>query len=91
MRTTIDLPDDLILRAEARAAIEGQSLRDLVAAGLRLLLVSTPEKAAASRRPARERGSAGAWAKRFAGVARLAPGETTDDARLDHVRKKYGV
>lgn len=49
------------------------------------------EKAVASRIPARKRGSAGAWARRFAGIAKLAPGETTDDARMDHYRKKYAL
>jgi hypothetical protein len=41
--------------------------------------------------PARKRGSAGAWAREFMGAAKLAPGETTDDARMEHYRKKYGL
>jgi hypothetical protein len=48
-------------------------------------------KTTSKRVPSRKRGSAGAWAVRFAGVARLAPGETIDKARMDHYRKKYGV
>lgn len=39
MRTTLDLPDDLMRQLKARAALEGRSLRDvvleLVQAGLR--------------------------------------------------------
>ena len=30
MRTTLDLPDDLMRNLKARAALEGRSLRDLV-------------------------------------------------------------
>jgi len=45
MRTTIDIPDDLLRRAKATAAIRGVKLKDLVAtildAGLRA--DSTPE------------------------------------------------
>lgn len=32
MRTTIDLPDDLLRRAKATAALRGQKLKELVAA-----------------------------------------------------------
>ena len=32
MRTTLDLPDDLMRNLKARAALEGRSLRDLVLA-----------------------------------------------------------
>lgn len=39
----------------------------------------------------RRRGSAGAWARRFTGVAKLAPGETTDDSRMGHYREKFGA
>jgi hypothetical protein len=39
----------------------------------------------------RKRGIAGAWARRFAGVAALTSPETTDDARMEHYAKKYGV
>jgi hypothetical protein len=35
MRTTIDLPDDLLKQAKIFAVQRGSSLRDLVAAGLR--------------------------------------------------------
>lgn len=38
MKTTIELPDDLAREAEATAALAGQSLPELVAHGLRLLL-----------------------------------------------------
>ena len=31
MRTTIDLPDELLRQAKARAALEGRKLKDLVA------------------------------------------------------------
>ena len=50
MRTTVELPDELFRRAKARAALQGCSLKDLVADGLRLLL-QTPS--ARSRIPSR--------------------------------------
>ncbi len=31
MRTTVDLPDELLRRAKARAAMEGRKLKDLIA------------------------------------------------------------
>jgi hypothetical protein len=102
MRTTVELPDNLFRKAKARAALQGRALKDLIAEALKLLLQTsvTPKgpgkrgparEAAASRGVARKRGSAATWAREFAGVASLPPGETTDDARTDHYRKKYGV
>jgi hypothetical protein len=98
MRTTVEVPDDLFRKAKARAALQGRALEELVADGLKLLLLQTHRDAAtpageaiAPSLPVRKRGSAGAWARQFAGVAKLAPGESTDDARMDHYRKKYGV
>jgi hypothetical protein len=44
MRTTVELPDDLLRQVKARAALQGRSLKDLVADGLRLLLL-TPKDA----------------------------------------------
>ncbi|MBS0366208.1 MAG: hypothetical protein JSR67_10350 [Proteobacteria bacterium] len=48
MRTTLDLPDDLMKRAKIAAVKRGSSLRDLVAEALRCLL-------AAQSAPARKR------------------------------------
>ncbi len=80
MRTTVNLPDELLLQAQARAALQGQSLEDLFAEGLtRLLQLPDPTPPSV---PARNRASAGAWAKQFVGIAKLAPGEATGDARI---------
>ncbi len=38
MRTTVELPDELLRQAKARAALQGRALKDLVAEGLRLVL-----------------------------------------------------
>ena len=46
MRTTIELPDELVRQAEACATREGRSLKDLVTEGLRRVLnleTSRPE------------------------------------------------
>lgn len=38
MRTTVELPDELLRRAKAHAALQGRPLKDLIADGLKLLL-----------------------------------------------------
>jgi Arc/MetJ family transcription regulator len=53
MRTTIDIPDDLLRRTKALAALRGLKLKDFVAEALRGALgeprsARTPEPAAAS-------------------------------------------
>jgi hypothetical protein len=50
MRTTVDLPDELLRQARARAAAEGTTLTALLAEGLRLRLAGPP---ADRRRPKR--------------------------------------
>jgi hypothetical protein len=42
MRTTVDLPDELLRQARARAAAEGTTLTALLAEGLRLRLAGPP-------------------------------------------------
>lgn len=44
MRTTVDLPDDLLARARLRAAEERTTLTGLLADGLRLMLADRPER-----------------------------------------------
>jgi hypothetical protein len=46
MRTTIDLPDELLRRAKSEAALRGRKLKDLVEQGLRLVLATPPNGAA---------------------------------------------
>ena len=52
MRTTVDIPDDLLRRAKSEAALTGRKLKDLVEAGLRLVLAAPPagEEASPSRK-----------------------------------------
>jgi hypothetical protein len=50
MKTTIELPDDLLVRAKKRAAELRRPLRALVEAGLRAQLDETPSKARARRK-----------------------------------------
>lgn len=44
MRTTLDLPDELMKRAKIAAIKRGSSLRDLVAEGLRRVLNEEPTR-----------------------------------------------
>ena len=40
MRTTVDIPDELLRRAKSEAALRGRKLKDLVEEGLRIVLAS---------------------------------------------------
>lgn len=53
MRTTFDLPDDLMKRAKIAAVRRGSTLRDLVAEALRRLLAdqASPERRRMDRAP----------------------------------------
>ncbi len=42
MKTTIELPDELFKRAKATAAIQGESLKDLIREALEARLASLP-------------------------------------------------
>ena len=42
MRTTVDIPDELLRRAKSEAALRGRKLKDLVEEGLRLVLETPP-------------------------------------------------
>ena len=55
MRTTFDLPDDLMKRAKIAAVKRGSTLRDLVAEALRRLLAeqSAPERKRMTEAPIR--------------------------------------
>jgi len=45
MKTTVDLPDDLLIEAKKRAAEERRSLRSLLVEGLRAVLEKGPPRA----------------------------------------------
>jgi hypothetical protein len=47
MRTTVDIPDELLRRAKSEAALSGRKLKDLVEEGLRLVLAAAPGVGAA--------------------------------------------
>lgn len=49
MKTTVELPGELIRRAKAEAALRGRKFNDLVEEGLRLVL-ATPRRGKASAR-----------------------------------------
>lgn len=63
MRTTVDLPDELLIQARRRAADEGTTLTALLADGLRLRLAPRVPPAA-GQRPlpmSRNRGGVQQW------------------------------
>jgi hypothetical protein len=63
MRTTVDLPDELLAQARRRAADDGTTLTALLADGLRLRL-ARQAPALAARRPlplSRNRGGMQSW------------------------------
>jgi hypothetical protein len=43
MRTTVDIPDELLRKAKSEAALQGRTLKDLVEEGLRHVLASPAE------------------------------------------------
>ncbi len=71
MRTTLNIDETLYRRVKAKAAMEGQTVTELVEAGLRTLI--DPQSANASKEPA--------W-KRFAG-AWSGPGWEQDRRQMD--------
>ena len=54
MRTTVDIPDELLRRAKSEAALRGRKLKDLVEEGLRLVLA--PRRPVAKLRRSRPGG-----------------------------------
>jgi hypothetical protein len=61
MRTTVDLPDELLRQARQRAAQEGTTLTALLADGLRLRLGSVSAGRARQRRLPVSRVGGGLW------------------------------
>lgn len=64
MKTTIDLPAELLRLAKARASLSGVSLRQFVTDTLRAQLERDAERARTTDPP---------WMKAFGGLADLAP------------------
>jgi hypothetical protein len=50
MRTTVDIPDELLRRAKSEAALRGRKLKDLVTEGLRLVLDQEEAPAPAAKK-----------------------------------------
>jgi hypothetical protein len=78
MRTTVDIPDELFRRAKSEAALRGRKLKDLVAEGLRLVLVKeTPalaELTSEKKRPVKPRpGSLHEKMQKFCGIIKDGP------------------
>lgn len=62
---------------------------------LQVLAVTDADVVVAVRRsearPAQRAGKASAWLRSAKGSVRLASGETVDDARMAHLRRKHGL
>lgn len=54
MRTTVDIPDDLLRRAKSEAALQGRRLRDLIVEGLDLALGDSPDKRQPPAKPVKK-------------------------------------
>ncbi|HWD59780.1 MAG TPA: hypothetical protein VG308_15945 [Stellaceae bacterium] len=54
MRTTIDLPDELLRRAKSAAALSGRKLKDLIEEGLRMALAQSAGGDEAETAPAKK-------------------------------------
>lgn len=80
MRTTLDLPDELLKRAKIEAVQRGTSLRDLVGAALQreLSQPSQPKARKRARFPIFDSKAPGALRLTNAGIAKL---EAAEDAR----------
>lgn len=55
MRTTVDIPDELLRRAKSEAALRGRRLKDLVEEGLRLVLEKEEAPGSAREQPKQPR------------------------------------
>ena len=52
MRTTVDIPEDLLRQAKSQAALKGKSLKDFVSEALRAALYrQSPESSSGARSP----------------------------------------
>lgn len=58
MRTTVDIPDELLRRAKSEAALRGRKLKELIEEGLRLVLAMPPAGGEPSRSRRRKRPTA---------------------------------
>ncbi len=85
MTITKEIPVEQI---ESLDLHQGDSLRVVAEKGATFLI----QIVKAARQPSQQkRGSAGAWARKYAGIARLNEGEATDDVRMAHYREKYSI
>jgi hypothetical protein len=53
MRTTVDLPDELLRRAKSKAALSGRKLKDLIEEGLRAVVDDPPREPQPEAKPKR--------------------------------------
>src|SRR6185312_3772210 len=84
-RTTVRLPDDLIMRAKHKAATEGRSLTALIEDGLRRVLNERGPVAATGRilPPVSTATLAGPDCRQRCAVRRVAPGDERGRADYD--------
>ncbi len=68
MRTTVDIPDELLRRAKSEAALQGRTLRDMIEEGLRRVLDQEPPAEKAADRPQRRKPSLHDTMKDMCGV-----------------------
>jgi hypothetical protein len=84
MRTTVDLPDELLRQAKARAALEGMKLKDLIAHYIARGLAGSTRSSEATAQPAKPPPSLHDIMKDCCGIAAETPTDySTNPAHLE--------
>jgi hypothetical protein len=76
MRTTVDLPDELLRQAKSEAALRGRKLKDMIEEGLRLVMQGRAvETKAEASLPRPRKPSAHDLLKEWCGIYKDAPSD----------------
>jgi len=83
MRTTVDIPDELLRRAKSEAALHGRKLKGLVEEGLRLVVEKQKAPVAEKKQPVKPRpGSLHEKGKAFCGIIKDGPPDLSTNKNI---------